>query len=74
MAIYSDGYQNFYVSMRVVEDHYDAGSFYYSIIISSPNGKTVMTIASEKAFPSAETAKTFGLDCARAWIDKHNGR
>ena len=70
MAVYSDGYQNFYISMRVVEDIYDAGSFYYSIIISSSNGKTVMTMASEKTFSSEAEAKTFGLDCARAWIDK----
>ena len=71
MAVYSDGYQNFYISMRVVEDIYDAGSFYYSIIISSSKGSTVMTMASEKTFSSEAEAKTFGFDCARAWIDNN---
>jgi hypothetical protein len=69
MAIYSDGYQDFYISIRAAEDIYHGRIFNCSTIIGSSNGRTVMTMASGKIFSSAAEAKAFGLDWAKSWID-----
>jgi hypothetical protein len=69
--IYSDGYQDFYVSIRTIEDIWHGGIFNCSTIISSPNGRTVTSMASGRTFLSEADAKMFGLDWAKAWIDNN---
>jgi hypothetical protein len=69
--IHSDGYQDFYISIRTIEDNWHDGMFNCSTIISSPNGRTVTSMATGGTFSSEADAKAFGLDWAKAWIDNN---